>query len=88
MPYHIELIIDENITSATPATRLPLPPLSFLCFANAIVQLLVRDCVFSRKFTSIIPFHNNLYALFSCICTVIFGRFLKDVGGGKNVHKE
>ena len=32
--------------------------------------------------------HINFYALFSCICTVVFGRFLKDVGGGKNVRKE
>ena len=30
----------------------------------------------------------HLYALFSCICTVVFGRFLKDVGGGENVRKE
>ena len=29
-----------------------------------------------------------LYALFSCICTVIFGWFLRDVGGGKNLSKK
>ena len=29
-----------------------------------------------------------LYALFSCICTIIFDRFLKNVRGGKNVRKE
>ena len=29
-----------------------------------------------------------IYALFSCICTVIFGRFLKDVVGCENVRKE
>ena len=28
------------------------------------------------------------YALFLCICTVIFGLFLKKVGGGENGRKE
>lgn len=29
-----------------------------------------------------------IYALFSCICTVTFIRFLKGVSGGENVRKE
>ena len=31
-------------------------------------------------------FYIDFYALFSC--TVVFRRFLKDVGGGENVRKE
>ena len=36
-----------------------------------------------NKFTN-----TKLYALFSCICIVIFGQFLKDVVGDENVRKE
>ena len=32
--------------------------------------------------------YSGFYALFSCICTVIFVRFLKSVEGGENVRKE
>ena len=43
---------------------------------------------FSLKVAAKNSCNSTLYALFSCICTVNFGRFLKDVVGGENVRKE
>ena len=68
-----------------------LPIVYVICFGVQGKKCIGQQALFYSLHKNVKPGKGScikIYTLFSCIRTVIFGWFLKDVGGGENVRKE